>query len=126
VPIFIGRGAPQSAIASAPGLQKGAVDLLFHLVERALGWFFFRPPSQNRRAVAEPTAGEMVARHFDHVLRFHQLPFRRPFRRPPTRTARSIPREAPILAYGLELVGKSGLVLGMFNGRVTVRYWTLP
>ena len=42
-------------------------------------------------------------------LRFHRLLFRRPFRRPPTRTARSIPREAPFLAYGLELVGKRGL-----------------
>src|SRR6516165_389009 len=85
-----------------------------------IGLVFFRPPSQNRRGVAEPTAGEMVARHFDHLFRFHRLPFRRPFRRPPTRYARSIPREAPILAYGLELVGKSGLILGMFNGRVTV------
>ena len=61
----------------------------------------------------EAPSGKMIVGHFDHVFRLHRLPFRRPFCRPSARTAWSISRKASILLYGLELVSKRRLVLGL-------------
>lgn len=61
----------------------------------------------------EATAGEVIVRHFDHIFRFHGLPFRRPFRRPSAGSTGRISGKTSTLLYGLKLVGQCRFVLGL-------------
>jgi hypothetical protein len=54
--------------------------------------------------MAEAPTAEMIIRHLDNVTRLHRLPFGRTFCRPAAGSPRGIPRETPIIFYGLEFV----------------------
>jgi hypothetical protein len=65
----------------------------------------------------ETSAGKVVVRHFNNILRIHRLPFQRPFCRPPPRTAWSISRETLVVSNGLELISQSWPILGLDSRR---------
>src|SRR6476661_3949544 len=92
-------------------LHRRAAFLL-ELRDRALPRRLVRAPAQERRPVAEPSAGEVVVLHLDHQLRREGLPFARSLGAPSRRSTRRLAGETRGLHQLLELRGERLLLPG--------------
>src|SRR5262245_47312938 len=92
--------------ARGPEQPEGGRACLLDLSDRAFPRLLRGPPAQNARAVAKPSAAEMIVADLDDELGLEWLPFGRAPRGPSARAARRLAGETRRLDQPLELLGQ--------------------
>ena len=98
---------------SSNGCHESAIYLLINLLKGALTWFLVGSPPQDRCAMAETPAGEMIIGHFDYVFRLHWLPFGRPLCRPSAGPPGAFPVKLLSFFMASSLSVRAGLSLAL-------------